>query len=225
MACATPIRAGLLLGLTCGQDDDPPVRLDAHALGADPRILDQREVHDASLERRHRLQLDDLAGLDDALGGTRRDIAQLLLAASAIVLDVDRDPVVLALAPRHYEVHEVLEAGELLAAPADEHPQVLAADIELRRLGPHGDLHGAREVHQPQELLEHRLGLLEDCPLLVRELLDRLGGDEWRRLACGPIRRLGPRLADRVLASLALTPVAPPRGAHATPATASFAAV
>ena len=55
--------------------------------GENPRyhflFLDKRHVDDPALDRGHRLDLDDLAGLEDALRGAVRDVAQLLLAARA----------------------------------------------------------------------------------------------------------------------------------------------
>src|SRR4029079_385816 len=105
------------------RDGDPAVRLAPDALGADLAVLDERHVDDAPLDGRHRLQLNDLAGLQDPLRRAVGDIAQLLLPAAAVVLDVHRYAVVLALFLGDDEVDDVLEAGELLAAGADhEHP-------------------------------------------------------------------------------------------------------
>src|SRR5687767_13620981 len=94
----------LVFDLPGRQHHDPAVRLDPDALGADARVLEQRHVDHAPLDGRHRLELDDLAGLDDAFGGAIGDVAQLLLPAAAVVLDVDRDPVMLPLAAADDEV-------------------------------------------------------------------------------------------------------------------------
>ena len=56
-------------------------------------------MDDPSLDCRHCLELDDLAGLEDALRRPVGDVPELLLPPAAIVLDVDCDPVVLPLAP------------------------------------------------------------------------------------------------------------------------------
>ena len=98
------------------------------------RVLEQRHVDDAALDGGHRLELDDLAGLDDALRRAVRDVAQLLLAAAAVVLDVDRDAVMLALAAADDQVDDVLQAGELLAAAADQGPEIVALDVQPRRI-------------------------------------------------------------------------------------------
>src|SRR5579859_1647573 len=97
----------------------------------------------------------------------------------------------LAFAPGDDEVHEMLQAGEFLTPSPDEHAQVLALDVELRRLAAHGDLDGPLQVHQPQELDEDRLGLLEYGALLLGELLERLRRHEWRGLAGGPVGTRG----------------------------------
>src|SRR5687767_15426836 len=90
-------RRALLLDLARGQHDDPAVRLDADALRPDAWVLEQCHVNHAPLDGGHRLQLDDLARLNDALRGAVGNVAQLLLAAATVVLDVDGDAMVLAL--------------------------------------------------------------------------------------------------------------------------------
>ena len=112
-------------------------------------VLEQSHVDDPALDCRHCLQLDDLAGLDDALGGPVRDVAELLLAPSAVVLDVDRDAVVLALASADDEVDDVLEARELLAAPADQRPEIVAPNIKTPVSPPRAISTVAPQAHQP----------------------------------------------------------------------------
>src|SRR5690349_8958548 len=90
-----------------GEDDDPPVRLLADGLGRDLRMLAEREVDPAPLEGRHRLELDHLAGLLDAGGRAVGEVAELALAAAAIVLDVDEDAGPLAHPTRQHQVDEV----------------------------------------------------------------------------------------------------------------------
>src|SRR5256885_9555117 len=171
-------RLPLAAHLVGRQHHDPPVRLDPHALGPHPRVLDERHVHDPALDGGHRLELDDLARLQHTLGRSPRDVAQLVLAPAAVVLDVDRDAIGLTLAARDDQVHQVLQACQLLPPPPDEHPQVIALDVELRRLGAHRDLDGPGELHQAQELFQHRLCLVHHGALLVGELLHRLGRHE-----------------------------------------------
>src|SRR5204863_7893852 len=125
---ASPALARPLAGR---QAHDPPARLDPHALRPDPWVLDERHVHDPALDGRHRLELDDLARLQHALGRPTCDVAQLVLAPPAVVLYVNRDAEGLALASRDDQVHQVLQACQLLPPPTDEHAQVIALDVEL----------------------------------------------------------------------------------------------
>ena len=122
----------------------------------------------------------------------------------------------LALAATDDQVDDVLKARELLAAPADEVGEILATDVEPRGFADAGDLDGAAQTHQLQHLLEDRLAGLECRALLVGELLERLAGNERRRLAALATRlargTVAPRLPDRVVsvtaAAVALTPAA-----------------
>ena len=100
-----------------------------------------------ALERGHRLQLEHLAGLGDALRGTRGEVHQLALAAAPVVLDVDEHARPLARPARQHEVHEVLERRQALPLAADERAQGLAvgavaddvepAGLALADLDPH----------------------------------------------------------------------------------------
>src|SRR5688572_24106126 len=148
----------LVLDLPGRQHHDPAVRLDADALRPDARALGQCHVDHPPLDGRHRLELDDLAGLDDALGGPVGDVAQLLLSAATVVLDIDRDPMMLPLAAADDEVHDVLQAGELLATAPDQRAEVVATHVEPGGVASARDLDGAGQVHQAQHLLEYRLG-------------------------------------------------------------------
>src|SRR3989304_1315736 len=96
------------------QDHGAPVRLLTDRLRRDARVVPQGDVDPAPLEGGHRLrlgrlsrlpdplrrapggrgrrlELEHLARLDAPLGSALGDLAQLLLAATAIVLDVDED--------------------------------------------------------------------------------------------------------------------------------------
>src|SRR5688572_3658316 len=223
MAPPTGAVRRLLLDLARGQHDDPAVRLDAHALGPDPRILEQRHVDDAALDGRHRLELNDLSGLDHALSGPVGHVAQLLLAAAPVVLDVDGDAMALALAATDDQVHEVLEACQLLATATDQNSEVVASDVEAGGLAAAGDLDAGRQLHELEHLGQHGLGGVERRSFGLGELVDRLARHEWRGLAARSITSwlawlaIGPRLAHRVLA-ISLPAVT------ATPATAPAAA-
>ena len=55
-------------------------------------VISQGQVDPATLQGRHRLQLEHLAGLDDALCGSLGDLTQLALPATPVVLDIHEDP-------------------------------------------------------------------------------------------------------------------------------------
>ena len=97
----------------------------------------------------------------------------------------------------------MLQAGQLLAAAADEHAELRSLDVELRGLGAHGDFHLGGHLHEAQQLLEDAACLLQHGALLLGELLERLGGHERRRL---PLRAIALRLA--ILPSLSRAPLA-----------------
>ena len=103
-------------------------------------------MNHAPLDGGHRLELDDLARLDHALRGAIGNVAQLLLAAAAVVLDVDGDAMVLALAAPDDQVDDVLQAGQLLAAAADQRAEVVAPDVEAGRVAAAGDLDACRSA-------------------------------------------------------------------------------
>ena len=66
----------------------------------------------ASLQGRHRLELEHLAGLGDARRGPRRELPELALASAPIVLDIDQDAA--------YALHDIIRRPgyrALLAVP------------------------------------------------------------------------------------------------------------
>src|SRR5205823_11362624 len=132
-----------------------------------------------------------------ALGRPTCDVAQLVLAPPAVVLYVNRDTEGMGLASRDEQVHQVLQACQLLPPPTDEHAQVIALDVELRRLGAHRDLDGPLEVHQAQELFEHCLRLIHYGALLLGELLHGLGGNEGNGFAGRAVTPVGTLAAIR----------------------------
>ena len=155
-------------------------------------MLEQGHVDHASLDGRHRLQLQDLAALHDPLRGAVGDVPELLLAASAVVLHVDGDPVMLALSTADDQVDDVLQARELLATAADQRAEVIALDVEAGGLAAARDLDRPGQAHQRQHLLEDGLCRLERRTLLVGQLAEGLAGHEGGRLAA---RSVGSRLA------------------------------
>ena len=146
------------------EDDHPAVGLLADRLGRDVAVVAQREVDPAALEGRHRLQLEHLAGLGDALRGAGREVDELALAAPAIVLDVDEHAGPLAGPAREHQVHEVLEGRQALALAADERPEGLAVRAVADDVEPAGlaladldrDAFEAEVAHQRLEDLATR---------------------------------------------------------------------
>ena len=72
-------------------DDHAAVWLLADRLSPDGGVVAQREVDPTPLEGRHRLQLEHLAGLDDARRGPIGNLPELLLPSAAVALDVHQD--------------------------------------------------------------------------------------------------------------------------------------
>ena len=149
-------------GLSAPRDEhDAAVRLLADRLGRDAGMVAQREVDPAALEGGHRLQLEHLAGLDDARGGPVGELAQLALAPAAVVLDVDEDARPGAHLLGQHQVDEVLEGRQALALAADERPERLLLvavgdDVEAARLAGL-DLDADVEPEVAHQLLEDRL--------------------------------------------------------------------
>src|SRR4051812_33547533 len=121
-------------------------------------MIAKSEVDPAALERGHRLQLKHLAGLGHARGRALGELAELPLAATAVVLDVDQHAGPGAHLLRQHQVDEVLERGQPLALAADEGAQsvllvAVADNVEAARLAGL-DLHADVEAEETHELLE-----------------------------------------------------------------------
>jgi hypothetical protein len=86
-------------------------------------MIAKRQMDPAPFESRHRLQLEHLVGLDDALGGAVGKISELLLATAAVVLDIHEDPRPFADALREQQVDEMLQGRETLALASDKGAQ------------------------------------------------------------------------------------------------------
>src|SRR3954452_13189969 len=178
----------------------------------------------APLERRHRLQLEHLAGLRDALGRTRRELGKLAFAPAAVVLHVHEDSRPLAGPAREHEVHEVLERGQPLALAPDERPEGLAVRTLADDVEPAGltlaNLHDdALEAEVPHQRLEDLLAGRERlgrrfCRLELRAL------HRERAARRRPPRKLGRRQLRAPLgAGLARAAVVAARAAVVTPRT------
>ena len=119
------------------------------------------EVDPAPLEGGHRLELEHLAGLDDARGGAIGELAELALAPAAVVLDVDEDAGPGAHLLGEHQVDQVLERGQALALAPDERAEGLLLvavgdDVEPARLAGL-DLDADVEAEVAHELLEDGL--------------------------------------------------------------------
>src|SRR4051794_13994576 len=170
------------------QDDDPPVRLLADRLRRDGLVVAKRQVDPAPLEGGHRLQLEHLAGLDDALRGACGEVDQLPLASAAVVLDVDEDTCPLAGPPREHQVDEVLERREALALAADERPEGLAIGAVADHVEPAGLALADLDGHALEaEVAHQRLEDLATRGQRLRRGLRRLelGALHGERPACG----------------------------------------
>src|SRR5205085_7594389 len=148
-----------------GEYHDPAVRLLADRLGDDVRVVAQRDVDPSALQGGHGLELEHLARLQDPPRGPGREVAELPLAAAAVVLDVDQDPRPAAHPPREHQVDEVLQGRKPLALAADERAQgvLLAAgadDVQPARVTGL-DLHPDVEPEVPHELLEDLAACVE----------------------------------------------------------------
>jgi hypothetical protein len=151
-------------------------------------------VDDPPLVRRHRLQHDRPAGAGDLAADPLGQPDQRLLPAGAVALDVDDDAGPVVQPPVAEQVDQVLELGQVLAAAADQHPEVLAEDVDedRRRLG-RLDRHRGRivdgqhlgpDAHLPEQLADDLLG---DALVLLVDPVVRAGHPlgAGRRAAAG----------------------------------------
>src|SRR2546430_1830925 len=72
-------------------DPHAAIRIDADRLGLHARCVLHRKVHDPPLVRQHRLERHGLSACLHSGRDAARDLAELLLAAPAIALDVEGD--------------------------------------------------------------------------------------------------------------------------------------
>src|SRR5664279_2134790 len=88
-------------------------------------MITKRQMDPAPFEGRHRLQLEHLVGLHDALGGAIGKISELVLATASVVLDINEDPRPFADALREQQVDEMLQGREAFALASDQGAQSL----------------------------------------------------------------------------------------------------
>src|SRR5947208_5296351 len=123
----------------------------------DARVALEREMHDASIARAHRIEGDHPAGQLRLLCQPSRQLLKCLPPPLPVALDVDDDPASLALAvAADHAVDEVFERVERLATPADDEAASLAAHREENRsrLGGLMDGDGARDAEVAEDLLD-----------------------------------------------------------------------
>src|ERR1035437_2718916 len=73
------------------QHDYASIRLFTDRLRGDEFMITKRQMDPAPFEGRHRLQLEHLVGLHDALGGAVGKISELVLTTASVVLDINED--------------------------------------------------------------------------------------------------------------------------------------
>src|SRR2546428_33644 len=105
-------------------DDHAAIRIDADRLGLHAGRVLHREVDDSPLVREHRLERHGLPARLDARCDAASDLAQLLLAAPAIPLDVERDVDGAPDSPRRDRRRDLLQRDEVLAAATDERAEI-----------------------------------------------------------------------------------------------------
>ena len=88
-------------------------------------MITKRQMDPAPFEGRHRLQLEHLVRLHDALGGAVGKISELVLATASVVLDINEDPRPFADALREQQVDEMLQGRQALALASDQGAQGL----------------------------------------------------------------------------------------------------
>src|SRR5918997_875230 len=140
----------------------------AAALGGYIRIAAQGEMDDTTLVRRHWLQDDRPPRTSDLPSDSLGQANERLFAPGAVALDVDHHAGPVLEAPVGDEVDQVLQLGEMIAAAADEHAQVLPQDLDeygrrIFRVERHGrgivdGDHVCRDPHLPEQLAHNLLG-------------------------------------------------------------------
>src|SRR4051812_46071177 len=97
---------------------------DAHR--NDRWVVLQRQVDDAALVWRHRLQRDAAAGGADAGSGALGQANQRFFAAAAVAVHIDREGDAAIGRLANYQINEILQRSQRLPTAADQQTQVLA---------------------------------------------------------------------------------------------------
>src|SRR4029077_14117575 len=113
-----------------GADDDASIRIDADGFRFHAGQVLHGEVHDPPFVREHRLERHRLPARFDARCHAARDLAKLLLAATPITLDVERDVDRAADPPRGDRGGDLLRRDEVPPAAADERSEVRAENVD-----------------------------------------------------------------------------------------------
>src|ERR1035437_5648860 len=162
------------------QHDYASIRLFTDRLRGDEPMITKRQMDPAPFEGRHRLQLEHLVGLHDALGGAVGKISELVLATTSVVLDINEDPRPFADALREQQVDEMLQGGEAFAFTSDQGAQSLllvslpnnVQAVRLAGLDLHADIEPELRHELLKDLFRRRHGLWRDLgrlgPLGVR---------------------------------------------------------
>ncbi len=126
-----------------------PVRGCGHAVE-----LREREVDDATVPSGHRLERDDLALVDGALGLTESERLEVRVVPVAVVSRVHDDvPSPVRVTVEDF-VQQELERVERLPLLADDAPGVFAGHVEHDALVVLADVHVGVELHQLEHLVE-----------------------------------------------------------------------
>src|ERR1035437_680864 len=103
----------------------------------DHRIFLERQMHHASIARRHRIEAQRLMVALGLLTHRQRHLMQLLAASRAIRFSLPRNRRRILDSPRQDPIHDVLERVEGLSMPPDEESRTVALDFDLDRLRVH----------------------------------------------------------------------------------------
>src|SRR5438094_1404685 len=167
---ATPARPALAERATGARrrraDHHAAVRLHADGLGLQTLLSLHRQVHDAPLIGEHRLERDGLPARAHPRSNALRDLAELVLPATSIAFDVDRDVNGAADALRRDRAHDLLQRDEVLAAAPDERAEIGAEHVDALQPRAILERHLGLDTHRAQQLAQHgraQRELLREC--------------------------------------------------------------
>src|SRR5713226_1199806 len=154
-AAARPGMGSATRGLA-RSDHHPAVRIFADARAADVGIVLKGEVNRAAFERLHGVEGDGVARHLHLACSPQRDLAHRVLAALAVSLDVDDHPFAFGQMLAEHDVGHRLQRAQSLATPADQRPQVAAADVERDRVGAGADGDLGSNAHVLEQTFDER---------------------------------------------------------------------